>query len=42
MAITINHQTNDLSATSGTITIDGSSVAGLTGITDSASPIARL
>jgi len=38
MAITINHQTNDLSATSGSITIDGSSVGGLTGLTNSASP----
>ena len=38
MAITINHQTNDISATSGSITIDGSSVGGLTGITDTSSP----
>ena len=38
MAITINHQTNDISATSGSISIDGSTVASLTGITDSGSP----
>jgi hypothetical protein len=28
MAITINHQTNDISATSGSLTIDGSAVGG--------------
>ena len=30
MALTINHQTNDISATSGSMTIDGSSVGGST------------
>lgn len=30
MAITINHQTNDISATSGSLTIDGSAVGGST------------
>lgn len=28
MALTINHQTNDISATSGTVTIDGAEVGG--------------
>jgi len=28
MALTINHQTNDISATSGSVTIDGSAVGG--------------
>ena len=28
MSITINHQTNDLSATSGSLTIDGAAVGG--------------
>ena len=32
MALTINHQTNDISATSGSMTIDGSSVGAADGI----------
>lgn len=34
MAITINHQTNDISATSGSLTIDGSAVGGGTPLGD--------
>ena len=29
MALTINHQTNDISATSGSITLDGATVGGV-------------
>ena len=28
MSLTINHQTNDISATSGSVTIDGAAVSG--------------
>jgi hypothetical protein len=31
MALTINHQTNDISATNGSVTIDGSAVGGAGG-----------
>ena len=30
MALTINHQTNDISATSGSVTIDGAAAGGVT------------
>ena len=32
MALTINHQTNDISATSGSMTIDGGSVGAAAGV----------
>ena len=32
MAITINHQTNDISATSGSLTIDGAALGAIDGI----------
>ena len=32
MSITINHQTNDLSATSGSVTLDGGSVGAAAGV----------
>ena len=32
MALTLNHQTNDISATSGSLTIDGASVGAADGV----------